>query len=67
MTVEQIDDEVIIRLPKFVDVETLQRMINLLSLREATSRSIATQEDIDLLAKEANEGWWTKNRSRFIK
>jgi hypothetical protein len=67
MTVEQIDDEVIVRLPKFMDFEALQRTIDLLSLKEATARSEATQEDIDLLAKEINRGWWAKNRSKYIK
>ena len=67
MTVEQIEDEVIIRLPKFMDFEAIQRTIDLISMKEATARSMATQDDIDLLAKEANRGWWTKNRSRYVK
>ena len=67
MTVEQIEDEVIIRLPKFMDFEAMQRTIDLISLKEATARSAATQDDIDLLAKEANKGWWTKNRRRYVK
>ena len=67
MTVEQIEDEVIIRLPKFMDFETMQRTIDLLSLKEATARSEAIQEDVDLLSKEVNKGWWTKNRARYIK
>jgi len=67
MTVEQLNDEVIIRLPKFMDFEAIQRIIDLLSLKEATAHSVATQEDIDLLAKEVNKGWWEKNRNRYIK
>ena len=67
MTVERIDDEIIIRLPKFMDFEAIQRTIDLISLKEATAHSVATQEDIDLLAKEANKGWWEKNRSKYIK
>ena len=67
MTVEQINDEVIIRLPNFMDFEAMQRTIDLISLKEATARSVATQEDIDLLAQEVNRGWWAKNRSRYVK
>ena len=67
MTVERVDNEVVIRLPFFMNVEALQRMIDLLSLKEATARSVATQADIDALAKDANKGWWAKNRSRYIK
>ena len=67
MTIERTDDEVIIRMPKFVDFEAMQRTIDLISLKEATARSVATREDIDLLAKEANKGWWAKNRSKCVK
>jgi hypothetical protein len=67
MTVEQVDNEVVIRLPLYMNFEAIQRTIDLLSLKEATARSVATQEDIDLLAKEVNNGWWKKNRSKYIK
>ena len=46
MTIERTDDEVIIRMPKFVDFEAMQRTIDLISLKEATARSVATREDI---------------------
>jgi hypothetical protein len=67
MIVERVNDEVVIRLPKFMDFEAVQRMIDLLSLKEATSRSEATQEDIDKLAEEADRGWWAKNRDKYMK
>ncbi|MDR2917515.1 MAG: hypothetical protein LBV74_22205 [Tannerella sp.] len=67
MIVERVNDEVVIRLPKFMNFEAVQRMIDLLSLKEATSHSEATQEDIDKLAKEADRGWWAKNRDKYVK
>ena len=67
MVIERVNNEVVIRLPMYVNFEAMQRMIDLISLKEANARSVATQEDIDLLAKEANKGWWAKNRSRYIK
>ena len=67
MIVERMDNEVIIRLPAFMNFESLQRTIDLMSLKEATANSIATQEDIDLLSGEVMKGWWAKNRSRFLK
>jgi len=67
MIIERIDNEVVIRLPAFMDVEAMQRTIDLISLKEATARSVATQKDIDSLAKEVNKGWWAENRSRYIK
>ena len=67
MVIERVDNEVIIRLPSFMNIEAMQRTIDLISLKEATARSQATQKDIDLLAKEVNKGWWAKNRERYIK
>ena len=67
MIVEQTDNEVIIRIPKFMNFEATQRMIDLITLKETTAGSIATQDDIDLLAKEVNKGWWAKNRSKYLK
>ena len=67
MVVERIDNEVIVRLPAFMNFEAMQRMIDLISLKEANCRSEATQEDIDLLAREVKKDWWAKNRSRFLK
>jgi len=67
MVIERVNNEVIIRLPSYVNFEVMQRMIDLISLKEANARSVATQEDIDLLAKEVKEGWWEKNGSRFLK
>jgi len=67
MLIERTNTEVIIRLPSYVDTEGLQRLIDYLSYKEATSKSKARQSDVDKLAKEVKKGWWTKNRSRFIK
>ena len=64
MVVERIDNEVVIRLPAFMNAESMQQMIDLISLKEIAARSVATQEEIDILAKEANKGWWSKNRNQ---
>ena len=66
MTIERIADEVIILLPKFMDVEAIQRTIDLLSIKEATARTEAIQDDIDLISKEVHKNWWTKNRERYL-
>lgn len=67
MVIERTNKEVIIRLPSYVDTEGLQRLVDFLSYREATSRSKATQADVDKLAKEVKKGWWAKNRDRLVK
>jgi hypothetical protein len=67
MLIERTTDEVIIRLPSYVDTEGLQRLVDYLSYKEATAKSKAKQSDVDKLAKQVKKGWWSKNRSRFIK
>ncbi len=67
MLIERTSNEVIIRLPSYVDTEGLQRLVDYLIYKEATSKSKAKQSDVDKLAKDVKKGWWSKNRSRFIK
>jgi len=67
MIIERTEREVIIRMPAHVNYVGIQKMIDLMSLRETNARSVATQEDIDMLAKEINKGWWKENRNRYIK
>jgi hypothetical protein len=67
MLIERTRKEVIIRLPSYVDTNGLQRLVDYLSYKEATSKSKAKQSDVDALAKEVKTGWWAKNRSRLIK
>jgi len=45
----------------------LQRVIDYVKYLEATSKCKAKQSDIDKLADEVNNTWWSKNKSRFIK
>jgi hypothetical protein len=67
MVIERTDDEVIIRLPAYVNTEGLQRFVNLLSYKEATAKSEATQAQVDELVKEVKKGRWAKNGSKHIK
>lgn len=67
MEIERTSKEIIIRLPSYVDTEGLQRLVDYLTYKEETSKSQAKQSDVDALATEVKQGWWAKNRSRFIK
>ncbi len=67
MLIERTSKEVIIRLPSNVDTEGLQRLVDYLTYKEATTKSKATQQQVDQLAKEVKKGWWKANRSRLIK
>lgn len=67
MIIERTSEEVIIRLPSYVDTEELQRLVDYLTYKEATAKSKAKQADVDLLATKVKQGWWTKNRNRLVK
>ena len=60
-------NQITITLSSKVDSFGLQRLIDYTKYLEATQKSKAKQSDIDLLADEVNEDWWTQNRHRFIK
>lgn len=66
MTIQRIDNQIIITLPDSVDLEGVQRLINYLLYKEATKDSKAKQEDVDKLASEVNKQWWEENKHRRI-
>jgi hypothetical protein len=35
--------------------------------KKATAKSKAKQREVDTLAKEVKQGWWSKSRSRLVK
>jgi len=67
MQIERTKDEIIIRLPSSTDVVGLQRLLDFLKFREIASKSKATPEQIDELAKEAKASWWAKHESNLKK
>ena len=67
MILERTADEVIIRLPANINWEDLELMIRFIKYKENVSKSKATQEDIDKLAREVNNQWWEENKHRFLK
>ena len=66
MTIQNIDNQIIITLPSTIDLEGVQRLINYLLYKEATKDSKAKQEDVDQLAREVNKQWWEENKHRFL-
>ena len=67
MIIKRTSEEIIIRLPSYVDTEGMQRLVGYLTYKEATAKSKARQSDVDALAAEVKEGWWAKNKGRFVK
>ena len=58
MTIERTEDEIIVRLPVTIDIDELQRMVDLLEYKSIVSKSKATQEQIDELAREVKRNLW---------
>jgi len=64
MQIERTKDEILIRVPGNIDLSGLQRILDYIRFREITSRSKATQDQIDSLAEESKKGWWKSGWSR---
>lgn len=67
MQVERINDEILIRLSGSTDTIGLQRLLDFLKFKEITSKSKASESQIDELADKSKNDWWAKNKERFIK
>jgi len=66
MKVERTDKEIIIRIPNSVEFERAQQIIDYIRYLENTSRSKATQEEVDKLANDVNREWWENNKDKFL-
>jgi len=66
MIIERKKDEVIIRLPGSIDTSDLEEMVDYIRFKEITSKSNATQEQVDNLVKEVKKGRWETNRKRLL-
>ncbi len=47
--------------------EYVRRFLDYLRIKEITSKSLATDEDINELSEELMEQWWEKSQHRFSK
>ena len=62
MVIERNTSEIIIRVPSFVNIEGLQRMLDYLTYQEATAKSEASVEDVDNLVEEVKKGRWAARK-----
>jgi len=67
MKVERTNTEVLVRIKSEYDSDKLQEILDLIRYAELTSKSSATQTEVNEFASEINKSWWTKNKNRFIK
>lgn len=62
MIIERTPSEIIIKVPAYMDVEGIQRLLDFLLYREATAKSKATQEEVDVLVTNVKKGRWARHR-----
>lgn len=67
MEIERRDNEIVIRVDGGTDLTGIQRLLDFIKFRGITSKSKATQQQIDDLAKQSKSSWWEENKSRYIK
>jgi len=60
MIVERTNNEILVRLPAYVDLTELQNMLDYLEYKENTARTKAKQEDVDALSESVNKSIWKK-------
>jgi hypothetical protein len=66
MIIERTKNEVIIRLSSTIDTSDLEEMVDFIRFKEITSKSKATQDQVDSLVKEIKKGRWQANRKRLL-
>lgn len=63
MKLERTKNEILVRLPSWVDISELQNMLDYLAYKELTAKSEASRDDADLLVEEAKHSIWGKIKS----
>lgn len=67
MQVSRQGNRIIIDVAPDTDLVGIQRLLDYIRFREIASKSKATQENSDELAKESKGNWWKENKDKFIK
>jgi hypothetical protein len=65
MKIERTKKEVIIRIPASVNVDDMQDLADLIRYKEISSKSQATQEDVDNLVNDVKRGRWDKTKTKL--
>ena len=60
MILERTNNEILVRLPAYVDLSELQDMLDYLDYKEQTAKSTTVQKDVDELSEKVNQNIWTK-------
>jgi len=65
MKIERTKNEVVIRIPASINVDDLQDLADLIEYKEISSKSKATQKDVDDLVSDIKRGRWGKPKTKL--
>ena len=64
MILERTKNEILVRLPAYVDLSELQNILDFLKYKENTAKSKATQKEVDSLSESVNTSIWEKFKAK---
>lgn len=64
MILERTNNEILVRLPAYVDLTELQNMLDYLEYKETTSKTKAKQKEVDELSESVNKSIWNKFKAQ---
>jgi hypothetical protein len=65
MIVERLNDEILVRFYAGTKTSRIQTILDYLRYEELTSKSSATEEDVDKLVKAAKKGRWERTKKEL--
>jgi hypothetical protein len=65
MIIERTPNEIIFRFPKNMNLDDLQDLTDLFEFKELTSKSKASQKDVDTLVKTIKKGRWDRTQQQL--
>lgn len=65
MIIERTKDEIIFKISGDTNIDELQEVADILTFKEISRKSKATQEEVDELAKLAKKGRWEKTKDKL--
>jgi hypothetical protein len=66
MIIQKTANEIIIRLPRSINIEDLQEITDYLRYLEISSKKQTSQNEVDLLVNEVKSGRWLKTREQLL-
>ena len=67
MSIERIDNGILIRPTEAINMESVQMVIDYVNVLEITARNQGTEEEAAEWANDTDRRWLEKNKHRFIK